>query len=148
MSKVDTERLKKRTRAPRQPKPPVPIERVKGTQDPVQRWTVHRRNDDGTLGEPEAVTIDGKPHHIFLAFKTGFDAQTAVKLFLSRRGMEYDQIDNYRVKMYAANGWTPPFAVFVSRPSERADIEIEQFNLQREVIAGLEAELAKAKGDT
>jgi hypothetical protein len=143
MSKIDPERLRKKTRLPKpqakKPTPPTPVERVKGLSDPLQRWTAHRRLDDGSLDPaPFDVEIEGKKHVIFLAFKVGFDAQRALRLYLSRQGLPYELGDSLRVKAYAPNGWTPPRAVLVyDHPTIRfgGEIVVEPYDLETEMEA-------------
>lgn len=145
MSKVDTERLKRKTRLPRQQKPPKPktteekVAAVKGIGDPLQRWTVHRQLPDRSLDPaPFEVSLGGKPHVVFLAFKIAFDASRALKLFLSRQGLGYEAADDLRVKAYAPNGWTPKRAVLVyEHPTIRigAEIVVEPYDLEVEMEA-------------
>lgn len=138
MSKVDTARLKK-NRTLRAPKPALApshagaVARVKGTDEALQRWTVHRRADDGSLGPPVTVQLNDKPHHVFLAFKEAFNAGVALKLFMSRMGSSIDDIDMLRVRMYQPNGWTPPHAVLVTKQDD--DIKMEIHDLTEALLA-------------
>lgn len=134
MSKVDTQRHPKKNRSTRPAKPsppdyPTAVARVKGTSDKVlPRWTLHPRDEAGQLGDVSAFTVEGIPHVVFLATHHACTAQQLARTYLSRLGLATDEIDGYRTKLYAPNGWTPKQAVVVSA-GER-DLVVEIYNLE------------------